>query len=96
MTFFVFLLSNKCKGFTNTEMGVFPLKLLFEQEFEKHQKALFLIALSYVHNTEDAKDIVQEAALSAFQAMDSLRYPEYFKTWTKNLWQKETQWGLRI
>ena len=62
-------------------MGVFPLKLLFEQEFEKHQKALLLIALSYVHNTEDAKDIVQEAALSAFQAMDTLRYPEYFKTW---------------
>jgi len=57
------------------------LELLFEQEFEKHEKALFLVALSYVHNTEDAKDIVQDAALSAFQAMDTLKYPEYFKTW---------------
>ncbi|MBQ7895694.1 MAG: sigma-70 family RNA polymerase sigma factor [Oscillospiraceae bacterium] len=57
------------------------MELLFEQEFEKHEKALFLVALSYVHNTEDAKDIVQEAALSAFQAMDTLKYPEYFKTW---------------
>lgn len=57
------------------------MELLFEQEFEKHEKALFLVALSYVHNTEDAKDIVQDAALSAFQAMDTLKYPEYFKTW---------------
>lgn len=57
------------------------MELLFEQEFEKHEKALFLVALSYVHNTEDAKDIVQDAALSAFQALDTLKYPEYFKTW---------------
>jgi len=57
------------------------LRQLFEQEFKKHEKALFLVALSYVHNTEDAKDIVQDAALSAFQAIYTLKYPEYFKTW---------------
>ena len=57
------------------------MRQLFEQEFKKHEKALFLVALSYVHNTEDAKDIVQDAALSAFQAIYTLKYPEYFKTW---------------
>lgn len=57
------------------------MRHLFEQEFKKYEKALFLVALSYVHNTEDAKDIVQEAALSAFGALDGLRNPEYFKTW---------------
>ena len=57
------------------------MRQLFEQEFKKHEKALFLVALSYVHNTEDAKDIVQDAALCAFAAIDSLRCPERFKTW---------------
>ena len=33
------------------------MQQLFEQEFKKHEKALFLVAVSYVHNTEDAKDI---------------------------------------
>lgn len=57
------------------------MQQLFEQEFKRHEKALFLVALSYVHNTEDAKDVVQEAALSAFQAFETLRKAEYFKTW---------------
>jgi len=57
------------------------LRQLFEQEYPKHEKALFLVALSYLHNTEDARDAVQEAALSACRSIDSLRHPEYFKTW---------------
>lgn len=55
--------------------------LLFEQEYPKYEKALFLIALGYVHNTEDAKDVLQEALLSAYQSIDTLRHREYFKTW---------------
>ena len=39
------------------------MRQLFEQEYPKHEKALFLVALSYLHNTEDARDAVQEAAL---------------------------------
>ena len=57
------------------------MRQLFEQEFKKHEKALFLVAVSYVHNTEDAKDILQEAALSAFQAFEGLRDKSFFKTW---------------
>ena len=57
------------------------LRLLFEQEYPKYEKALFLIALGYVHNTEDARDVLQDALLSAFQSIDTLRHREYFKTW---------------
>ena len=57
------------------------MRQLFEQEYKKHERSLFLVALSYLHNTEDAKDVVQEAALAAFQSMDKLRHPEFFKTW---------------
>lgn len=57
------------------------MQQLFEQQYKKYEKSLFLVALGYLHNTEDAKDIVQEAALSAYQAFGNLKHKEYFKTW---------------
>lgn len=53
----------------------------FEEEYKKHEKALFLVAFSYLHNTEDARDVLQEAAVAAWRSIDKLRQPEYFKTW---------------
>ena len=57
------------------------MRELFEQEYRKHEKSLFLVAVAYLHNTEDAKDVLQEAALSAYKALDGLKNKEYFKTW---------------
>ncbi|MBQ2959846.1 MAG: sigma-70 family RNA polymerase sigma factor [Oscillospiraceae bacterium] len=57
------------------------MRQLFEQEYPKHEKSLFLVALSYLHNTEDAKDVLQEALLSAYKNIHTLRNREYFKTW---------------
>lgn len=57
------------------------MRKLFEQEYKRIEKSLFLIAIGYLHNTEDAKDAVQEALLSAFQSFDRLKHIEYFKTW---------------
>lgn len=54
---------------------------LFEREYPKCEKSLFLIALTYLHNTEDARDVLQEAALAAYSSMHTLRHDEYFKTW---------------
>lgn len=73
-------MSNRCKGLTRQKGGI-ALRELFEQEYKKHEKALFLVAIAYLHNTEDAKDVLQEAALSAYKAMDGLKNKEYFKTW---------------
>ncbi len=54
---------------------------LFEQEYPKLEKSLFLIALSYLHNTEDAKDVLQDAALAAYRSIHTLKNKAYFKTW---------------
>ena len=53
----------------------------FEQEYPKHEKSLFLIALSYLRDTEDARDALQDAALAAYRNLDTLKNSAYFKTW---------------
>ena len=57
------------------------MQRLFEQEYPKYEKSLFLLAVTYLHNTEDARDVVQEAALAAWRNLHTLRQPKYFKTW---------------
>ncbi len=54
---------------------------LFEQKYKECEKSLFLVAFGYLHNTEDAKDCVQEAVLSALKSYNALRNKNYFKTW---------------
>lgn len=54
---------------------------LFERKYKEYEKSLFLVALGYLHNTEDAKDCVQEAVYSALKSFDKLKNAEYFKTW---------------
>ena len=57
------------------------MQQLFEQEYKKYKKSLFLVAVGYLHNTEDAKDVLQDSVLSAYQAFGTLKNKEYFKTW---------------
>lgn len=54
---------------------------LFEQKYKECEKSLYLIAVGYLHNTEDAKDCLQEAALAAYRSFDFLKHRDYFKTW---------------
>ncbi len=54
---------------------------LFEQKYKECEKSLFLIAVGYLHNSEDAKDCVQEAVLSALKSFPHLIHKEYFRTW---------------
>lgn len=39
------------------------------------------MAYVYVKNSEDALDVVQEVAYQSFKKFDTLKKPEYFKTW---------------
>lgn len=39
------------------------------------------MAYVYVKNQEDALDVVQEVAYQSFKKIDTLKTPEYFKTW---------------
>lgn len=54
---------------------------LFEQKYIECEKSLFLVAIGYLHNTEDAKDCVQEATFVAWKSFNELKNKEYFKTW---------------
>ncbi len=57
------------------------MQKLFEEKYAQCEKSLFLVAIGYLHNTEDAKDCVQEAVLSAYKAFPRLREHKHFKTW---------------
>lgn len=54
---------------------------LFEQKYKECEKSLFLVAVGYLHNTEDAKDCVQEAVISALNSFNRMKNIKYFKTW---------------
>lgn len=54
---------------------------LFINQYTSIEKSLYLIAVGYLHNTEDARDAMQEAVISAWSGYDKLKKKEYFKTW---------------
>jgi RNA polymerase sigma-70 factor, ECF subfamily len=43
------------------------------------------MAFTYVKNQNDALDVVQETAYRSFKKIDTLKNPEYFKTWLINI-----------
>ncbi|WP_229768588.1 sigma-70 family RNA polymerase sigma factor [Tissierella pigra] len=42
---------------------------------------LYRIAYSYVHNEQDALDIIGEAVYKSYISISKLKHPEYFNTW---------------
>ncbi|OME85185.1 RNA polymerase [Paenibacillus sp. FSL A5-0031] len=53
----------------------------FLKLFQKYEQDIFRMAYVYVKNKDDALDIVQEVAYRSFKKIDTLKKPEYFKTW---------------
>lgn len=47
----------------------------------RSQGNLYRLAFSYVKNADDALDIVQESIYKAISSKDSLKNPDYIKTW---------------
>ncbi|WML60818.1 sigma-70 family RNA polymerase sigma factor [Neobacillus sp. PS2-9] len=56
-------------------------KSAFEKLIQQHYERIYRTAYLYVHNEEDALDVVQEATYQAFTSIHSLKNPEYFMTW---------------
>lgn len=56
-------------------------KKAFEQLLKQHYERIYRTAYLYVHNEEDALDVVQEATCRALTSIHSLKHPEYFMTW---------------
>ena len=55
-------------------------KLIENYTIENKEK-LYRIAFSYTKNKEDALDIVQESVLKALKSVNTLKNPQYIKTW---------------
>ncbi|KGK85775.1 hypothetical protein DP68_15900 [Clostridium sp. HMP27] len=53
----------------------------FENLIKENKERLYKIAYSYVGNSYDAMDIVQEAVYKAYVKKSNLKQPEYFMTW---------------
>ncbi len=47
----------------------------------RYKENIYRLAFSYVKNVDDALDIVQESIYKAISSMDSLKNPDYIKTW---------------
>lgn len=53
----------------------------FEKLIEAHQKTAYNIALKMLRNSEDAKDISQQAFIKVFRYIDTFNFESSFKTW---------------
>ena len=52
-----------------------------EAAYDKYADMLFRLALSHLQRREDAEDAVQEAVISAWQSLHSLKDYSLFKAW---------------
>jgi len=49
--------------------------------FSRHRERAFALAYQYLHNSEDAKDIVQDAFIKAFQNLNKFQLDRRFGPW---------------
>ena len=53
----------------------------FVQLMEENRQSMYKVAVCYVNNPEDAADIMQDTMLAAFEKIQDLKEPGYFRTW---------------
>ncbi|KQU13800.1 sigma-70 family RNA polymerase sigma factor [Peribacillus butanolivorans] len=53
----------------------------FLKLYQQFEEDIYRLAYVYVQNKDDALDVVQEVAYQSFKKIDTLKKPEYFKTW---------------
>lgn len=53
----------------------------FIELMERNRQSMLKVAKSYLRCEEDVADALQETILACYEKLDTLRQPEYFKTW---------------
>lgn len=48
----------------------------------KYKEGMYKVAKFYLHHEENEADAMQETILTCYEKLDTLRKPQYFKTWT--------------
>ena len=56
-------------------------RFALEEIFKNNHQKIFSVAFKYLHNTEDASDIVQETFLNAFKFLYKFNGKSEFSTW---------------
>ncbi|MBW9156553.1 hypothetical protein KTC93_18005 [Clostridium tagluense] len=54
---------------------------------------IYKVAYSYINNTEDALDIMQEVIYKALVSIKHLKEPQYFNTWLTRITINEQIWS---
>jgi RNA polymerase sigma-70 factor, ECF subfamily len=67
----------------------------FEQLVKRYDRRLLRIAQSVTHNTEDAKDAVQDTFLKVFQNLGQFREESQFSTWLFRITVNQSLMKLR-
>lgn len=68
---------------------------VFIQLCRQIEPEMYGMARSILNRDEDCADVMQEATLKAYQAIRSLRQPEFFKTWMLRILINECRQHLR-
>jgi RNA polymerase sigma-70 factor (ECF subfamily) len=68
---------------------------LFHDLIRPHERSVYVMALSFVHDEADAEDIAQEAFLKAFRNLGSFRGEAKFGTWLISITLNEARSRIR-
>ena len=68
---------------------------LYHDLIRPYERSVYVMALSYMKNREDAEDVAQEAFLRAFRKLASFRAESKFSTWLISITINEARTRLR-
>src|ERR1700756_1635798 len=68
---------------------------LYHQLIRPYERAVYMMALSYMKNEADAEDVAQEAFLKAFHHLTTFRAEAKFSTWLIGIALNEARSRLR-
>ena len=68
---------------------------LFHDLVRPHERSVYAMALSLLHNEADAEDVAQEAFLKAFRNLRNFRGESKFSTWLISITLNEARGRLR-
>lgn len=67
----------------------------FVELMESQKGTMYKVARSYLHNDADAADAISDTVLACFEKLDTLRQPQYFRTWLTRILIRKCQDILR-
>ncbi|WP_102028612.1 RNA polymerase sigma factor [Salirhabdus sp. Marseille-P4669] len=67
----------------------------FERIISEYKLLMYRVSKAIVHHDEDCADVMQESILKAFDSIQTLKEPAYFKTWLMRIVKNESYQLIR-